>query len=93
VTNTAAGLKPVKIKQNRGPTLKFEGRLIASTEWEARDSLMTFDDGRGDYVSAGVIEPADEDEMRFAVLGFWDWTHHARAMVKKLGWSLVREIA
>lgn len=30
----------VTIKQSRGPTLEFQGRLLAHTEWEARDGLM-----------------------------------------------------
>ena len=30
----------VTIKQSRGPTIEFEGRLLASTEWEAREGLM-----------------------------------------------------
>lgn len=36
----AAGFGPVKIKQSRGPTIEFEGRLLASTEWETRDGQM-----------------------------------------------------
>lgn len=29
-----------EIKQNRGPMLKFEGRLLAETEWSTRDGQM-----------------------------------------------------
>lgn len=36
----AAGFGPVKIKQSRGPTIEFKGRLLASTEWETRDGQM-----------------------------------------------------
>lgn len=30
----------VRIKQNRGPTIEFKGKLLASTEWETRDGQM-----------------------------------------------------
>lgn len=37
---TAGDIERVKIKQSRGPQLEFEGRLLCSTEWDARDSRM-----------------------------------------------------
>lgn len=134
----ATAFGPVTIKQSRGPTLHFQGKLLASTEWEARDSQMRlelyetkagalipvthakFDSGR-EVVTARVVDPdfgpvqgriiddvdeggnqirryiedrvPNEQAMRFACLDFWDWTDRARSMVRKLGWSLKREIA
>jgi hypothetical protein len=35
-----AEFEPVKIKQNRGPTLEFQGKLLCSTDWDARENLM-----------------------------------------------------
>jgi hypothetical protein len=40
-----------------------------------------------------VVEPANEANMRFDVMDFWDWTVRARSMVRKeLGWALTRVV-
>ncbi len=46
-------------------------------------------------VKAVVVEPSEDvQEMRFAVMDFYDWELRARSMVtKRLGWSLRREVA
>lgn len=100
-------MEPITIKQDRGPTLKFSGRLIAKTEfdmrsggamryeiWETAGGALIAVSKTNRETRAVVVEPGDEFEMRCAVMSFLDWENRARSMVRdQLKWKLVREVA
>ena len=99
--------EPVTIKQDRGPTLKFTGLLIAKTEfdmrsggamryeiWETAGNALIAVSETNRETRAVVVEPGDEFDMRCAVMDFFDWENRARSMVRdQLKWKLVREVA
>ena len=98
--------EPIQIKQTRGPTLRFDGRLLAENTggpveleiYETRGgALVAVSEGEmrgGIDTRACVVEPCDDEQaMRLAVMEFFDFDNRARTMARKLGWRLVREIA
>lgn len=100
-------MEPVTIKQDRGPTLKFSGLLIAKTEfdmrsggamryeiWETAGNALIAVSKTNRETRAVVVEPGYEFDMRCAVMDFFDWENRARSMVRdQLKWRLVREVA
>lgn len=64
------------------------GALIAVTS-----STLPGGEGKED-ARVAVVEPSDDPlAMRLAVMDHFNWENRARAMVRKLGWSLVQEVA
>lgn len=49
--------------------------------------------GREDVRATVVERQVDEQAMHFAVMDHFDWADRARSMVRKLGWSLRRDVA
>lgn len=100
-------IKQTSIRQRRGPTLKFTGRLIATAVFASRDGsemrLELYKTQAGALIPvtigvletrATVVEPGEEMAMRCAVMDAFDWHDRARTMIKdQLGWKLVREVA
>lgn len=73
------------------------GRWFGGQLWETEggayiaDSIHFSDiDGEDDHHRALVLYPdMPEQERRMAVMAHFNWTHQARALAKRLGWSLV----
>lgn len=63
MTDTITEFARIEVKQNRGPTLIFEGREIASTEFETRGNpamnmcLEVFETRGGALVAVSSAEP------------------------------------
>lgn len=96
-----------RINQNRGPAIKFIGALIAKSEFTTRGGedmrLEVWETQGGAYIAvsitsietrATVVEPGDDQAMRFAVMDAFDWDNRAREMMREqCGWKFVREVA
>ncbi len=105
-TTPIADYERVKIKQNRGPTYVFDGKLLAETSWKSRHGdemkLELWQTAGGALIPvtesdvetrAIVIEPGEDFAMKCAVMDFWAWENRARSMVRKaLGWGFSMEI-
>lgn len=78
------------------PSRSFE-RWFGGDLWETTggayiaDSIHFSDiDGEDDHHRALILYPdMPEQERRMAVMAHFNWTHQARALAKRLGWSLV----
>lgn len=62
-----AEFEPIQVRQTRGPVLAFNGRLLASDEYETRGRdpmsvlLEVFETQGGAYVAVSSFVPAERD--------------------------------
>lgn len=76
------------------PVFKMAVYQTAAGAFVAVSSRPADQSDAPDCIRASVIELVNDDvqSAHFAVLDHFDWDHHARAMVTKIGWSLRREV-
>lgn len=70
------------------------------TLWETRGGNWVLEvincsdrEGQQDFPDAHVLDQPDMQERIFAAMEIMGWSGYARKMAKRLGWSLVREVA